>query len=234
MITHISFIDIALGSRVTIKNFAYGGGLLHSHVQKYPEGSKQQQVTCYHHKDNNNQWVFQPHHGQSNIEFEEDEYEYEEDEADNEKNADDEDETVHFIKDGDIIRLVHDQTGRNLHASHYRAPLTPAHFEVSGHGEGGRSDEGADWRIEVVSDLMDADIIAQGRIHALSTRVRFRHAQLGCLLAADNKQLPEWGFRQVEVTCDSSKREDDPHTWWNIEEHRNPRRKWAKICLHFV
>ncbi|ORZ02397.1 Dolichyl-phosphate-mannose-protein mannosyltransferase-domain-containing protein [Syncephalastrum racemosum] len=204
-------LDIAFGSRVTIKNFAYGGGLLHSHVQKYPEGSKRQQITCYHHKDNNNEWVFQPYHGQSNIEYDEDEQGEEDDGA------------VQFIKDGDTVRLVHDQTGKNLHASHYRAPLTSAHFEVSGHGEEGESDAGADWRVEVVSDLMDADIIDQERIHALSTRIRFRHAQLGCLLAADNKQLPEWGFRQIEVTCDPSKREDDPHTWWNIEEHRNPK-----------
>lgn len=31
-------LEIAYGSRATIKNMGYGGGLLHSHVQTYPEG----------------------------------------------------------------------------------------------------------------------------------------------------------------------------------------------------
>jgi dolichyl-phosphate-mannose-protein mannosyltransferase len=66
---------------VTLKNNAHGGGLLHSHVQRYPTGSGQQQVTCYHHKDTNNDWVIQKPWGQKL------------------------NDTPEFIKDGALIRL---------------------------------------------------------------------------------------------------------------------------------
>ncbi|KAJ3382030.1 Protein O-mannosyltransferase 2 [Entophlyctis sp. JEL0112] len=49
--------DIAYLSTVTIKSSVRGGALLHSHKEKFPDGSQQQQVTAYHHQDANNKWV---------------------------------------------------------------------------------------------------------------------------------------------------------------------------------
>src|SRR3954468_14722346 len=87
-------LEIAIGSRITLKNMGYGGGLLHSHVQTFPEGSMQQQVACYHHKDANNDWFIYPNRQ----------------EPDYDATAD-----LRFVGDGDVIRLIHGQTGRNLH-----------------------------------------------------------------------------------------------------------------------
>jgi dolichyl-phosphate-mannose-protein mannosyltransferase len=78
----IDSLDIAYGSKVTIKSNAYGGGLLHSHVQRYPTGSEMQQITLYHHKDSNNNWyIYKP------------------------KNQTVFDGEPEFVKNGDIIRL---------------------------------------------------------------------------------------------------------------------------------
>jgi len=52
--------DIAFGSSITLRNNGNGGVLLHSHVQEYPSGSKQQQVTAYSHLDSNNYWTILP------------------------------------------------------------------------------------------------------------------------------------------------------------------------------
>ena len=70
----------------------WGGGLLHSHVQTFPVGSNQQQVTCYHYKDENNEWVVMPRW----------------DEAPYDPNG-----PLRFLKDGDAIRAVIRGSGVN-------------------------------------------------------------------------------------------------------------------------
>lgn len=189
---------------MTIKNYGYGGGLLHSHIQLYPEGSKQQQITCYHYKDDNNHWIVRPPREAKNPE----EYESETD--------------IRFVKDGDIVRLMHAMTGRNLHSHPINAPITTSQWEVSGYGDDNIGDIQDNWKVEIVNDVAHDD---KERVRSLTTRFRLRHVQLDCLLAANNVILPQWGFKQVEVTCDKRNREDDPHTWWNIEEHYNDKRK---------
>ncbi|KAK9455982.1 Dolichyl-phosphate-mannose-protein mannosyltransferase-domain-containing protein [Dipodascopsis uninucleata] len=190
-------VDVALGSQVTIKNMGYGGGLLHSHVQTYPEGSEQQQITCYHHKDTNNNWLLYPSWS----------------EPDFKPGVG----IVRKIKSGDILRLVHQNTGRNLHSHQISAPITKDQNEVSCYGNITIGDEKDHWMVEVVKDSRYSDKY----VHTLTSTLRFKHPELGCYLRAANVNLPQWGFKQIEVTCDKNNNLRDKFTYWNIEEHVN-------------
>ncbi|CCJ30725.1 unnamed protein product, partial [Pneumocystis jirovecii] len=191
-------IYIAYGSRVTIKNMAYAGGLLHSHVQTFPEGSTQQQVTCYHHRDGNNDWYVHPIHGM--------------------KPVSDED-PIQYLQNNDALRLIHKSTGCNLHSHNIPAPVTKKNSEVSCYGNLTIGDTNDHWVIEVIKDPDWQDT----RIKTIKTAFRLRHTSLNCYLRASRTHLPQWGFKQIEVTCDKSNNPKDYFTHWNIEHHWNDR-----------
>lgn len=195
--------EAAYYSKVTLKNMGYGGGLLHSHVQTMPVGSFQQQVTCYHYKDDNNHWTILPTWEADPI---------------------DPDGAPVFLQDGHVIRLLHSSTGRNLHSHAIIAPVSKQDYEVAGYGNLTIGDANDYWKVEVVDDAIHGRKVPNERIHSLTTRIRFRHVNLGCYLKAANVILPQWGFKQVEVSCDKENHPKDPHTFWNIESHWNDKR----------
>jgi dolichyl-phosphate-mannose-protein mannosyltransferase len=193
-------LELAYGSRVTLKNMGYGGGLLHSHVQTYPEGSKQQQVTCYHHKDTNNDWFMYPNR---------------------EAPAYNETAAPELVRNGDVIRILHSQTGRNLHSHAIGAPISKGDWEVSSYGNLSIGDSKDHWKVEVVDDAGSRDL---SKVRTLTTAFRLRHVDLGCYLRAGNTNLPQWGFKQIEVTCAKGASVRDSYTQWNIESHWNDKR----------
>jgi dolichyl-phosphate-mannose-protein mannosyltransferase len=195
-------LDVAFGSKITLKNMGWGGGLLHSHIQSYPIGSTQQQVTCYHYKDENNEWLVRPRWDQP------------------EYRADD---PLRFLSDGDVIRLQHVPTTRNLHSHSVPAPVSKLNNEVSCYGNETVGDVHDYWEVQVVDDIKQGTKDKVKRIQSLTTRMRFRHQVLGCYLRADNTVLPQWGFKQIEVSCQKDVRPGDIHTFWNVESHWNDR-----------
>lgn len=188
----------------------WGGGLLHSHVQTYPVGSNQQQVTCYHYKDENNDWIISPRWNEPGIDL----------------NA-----PIRFLQDGDVIRLKHAPTTRNLHSHFVPAPVTKLNHEVSCYGNETIGDQHDYWVVEVVDDIKQGAKDQVQRIHSLTTRLRFKHQALGCYLRAANAILPQWGFKQVEVSCDKENNPGDAHTYWNVESHSNDRRTLAPLFI---
>lgn len=183
---------VAYGATVTIKNHRTGGAYLHSHWHLYPEGigARQQQVTTYSHKDDNNKWLIKKYNEESS------------------KQSD----PITFVKNGDLIRLEHVVTQRNLHSHNEIAPITKKHFQVTCYGEDGIGDANDVFRIEFESGGHGK------RLEAVKTRFKLVHYLMNCALYSHNKQLPKWGFEQLEVTCTPNVYETK-NTLWNVEDN---------------
>lgn len=192
--------DVAFGhSHLTLKNQGMTGGLLHSHVQTFPEGSKQQQVTTYSHKDANNVWLFQharelPFYDTAN------------------------DNSTEYVIDGMLVRLMHLQTGRNLHTHEVAAPVSAGEYEVAGYGNLTIGDSKDNWVVEIMGQMGNENKLM---LHPLTTSFRLKNTVMDCYLGVSGNALPHWGFRQGEVVCFKNPFKKDKRTWWIIETNEN-------------
>ncbi|CCE61555.1 hypothetical protein TPHA_0A04800 [Tetrapisispora phaffii CBS 4417] len=201
---------VMFGSDVTIRSHGLSPNLLHSHIQTYPVGSLQNQITGYGFSDENNKWTFK-FAREDGIFFDS-----------NNKTVNGE---LIAVKDGDTVRLNHKSTMRNLHSHYVASHVSQGNFEVSGYG----TDEGGDakdnWIIEIVQQLKsnnpDFHQEDSENIHPVSTFFRLRHQELGCYLASTGFSYPGWGFKQSEIVCKNSWSKRDKSTWWNVEDHWN-------------
>lgn len=186
---------VAYGAVVTLKNHRTGGGYLHSHWHLYPEGvgSRQQQVTAYSHKDENNKWIIKKYDREPNVTK----------------------DSVEFILNGDLIRLEHQITSRNLHGHRERAPVTTKHFQVTCYGENGIGDANDVWRLEIIGGKKHE------RLHSVTSKFRLIHYFVNCAVYSHSKQLPKWGFEQMEVACTPNTL--DKNAVWNIEDNFYPK-----------
>ncbi|XP_044129402.1 protein O-mannosyl-transferase 2 isoform X2 [Bufo gargarizans] len=212
---------LAYGSVVTLKNVRTASGYLHSHGHLYPEGvgARQQQVTTYSHKDDNNLWLVKRHDA---------EYGNGGGSRDCSHSVPvsleaaplimlslpDAEAPLEFVHHGDLVRLEHKATGRNLHSHQREAPLTKKHLQVTTYGANGTGDSNDFWRIEVSG--------GRNTVKVLRSQIRLLHLSTGCVLGSSGKTLPKWGWEQGEVTCSPYLRES-PNTLWNMEDHENGR-----------
>ena len=212
-------LQVAYGSKITIRSSAYGAGILHSHHSTYPEGSKQQQITLYGHNDENNDWIVHrtyevPKDEQGNPTFKHNPF------------FTDEDYKIEYLKDGDEVRLYHNATGKYLHSHYIGARVTSTDFEVSGYGMIGFEDPNDIWIVEIADDKYAGEGKEEKIVRSLFTQMRLRHKVTGCYLRASGQSYPEWGFRHGEVSCKphmtSSKLGSKKEFLWNVESHVNP------------
>lgn len=210
--------SVAYGSMVTLRSQGLSPNLIHSHGHSYPEGSRQQQVTTYGYKDNNNEFLIEfdmqtTRNGKyATLEFDEDSPE----------NVLD---YTTLVKDGDTVRFMHRETGCFLHSHSIAAPVLKSQFEASCYGGLDVHDEKDEWVIEVQTQDVSPNPRFHGEdaleIHPVSTNFRLRHKVLGCYLATTGYSYPAWGFQQGEVVCKKYFLAKDKSTWWNIEDHAN-------------
>jgi dolichyl-phosphate-mannose-protein mannosyltransferase len=204
--------DVAFGSRISLRHHNTQGGYLHSHNHMYPTGSKQQQITLYPHKDENNVWILE------NQTLPETEpkltgaYAW---------------DTLEptYIKNGDVLRLYHATTHRRLHSHDHRPPISEADWqkEVSAYGyEGFEGDANDYFRIEIMKSLSDGSR-AKDFVRTIQTKFKLVHVMTGCVLFSHKVKLPDWGFEQQEVTCASGA--TVPNSIWYIESNDHPNMK---------
>ncbi|MCJ1312413.1 hypothetical protein MMC25_006087 [Agyrium rufum] len=204
-------VDIAFGSRVSLRHHNTQGGYLHSHNHMYPTGSKQQQITLYPHKDENNLWVFEnqtqpegpdgPIKGPAAWDTLEPEW----------------------IVDGSVLKLYHITTDRRLHSHDQRPPVSEQDWqnEVSAYGyEGFEGDANDLFRVEIVKSLSDG-AEAKTRLRTIQTKFKLVHIMTGCSLFSHKVKLPDWAFEQQEVTC--AKQGTLPNSIWYVEQNEHPK-----------
>lgn len=120
-------------------------------------------------------------------------------------------EGIEIVKSGDLIRLEHVATKRNLHSHKEVAPITKKHYQVTGYGENGIGDANDVWRITVAGAKDGTEITA------VSSKLKIVHYLQSCILTSHGKQLPKWGYEQQEVSCNPNLR--DNNALWNVEEN---------------
>lgn len=205
-------VDVAFGSRVSLRHVNTQGGYLHSHPLMYPGGSQQQQITLYPHKDDNNVWLLenqtQPLDSKG--------------EAINGTAAWNNLPEPAYIHDGDVIRLYHSQTHRRLHSHDVRPPVSEQEWqnEVSAYGyEGFDGDANDLFRVEIVKK-QSLGTIGKERLRTIQSKFRLVHIMTGCVLFSHKVKLPDWASEQQEVTC--AKGGTLPNSVWYVEYNEHP------------
>jgi hypothetical protein len=161
------------------------GRTLHSHPLNYshPNSSKQQQITCFEGLDDNDWWRIKGPHGLP-------------------ENHKADQPVLH----GDVVRLEHVLTRRNLH-SHggIPSPITKQQ-EVTCFGNNGIGDGNDNWRVEVEG----------GDQWAYGKRVRLIHVSTNHALHSHEPFThPTYTAGQQEVTGFSARDDND---WWYLFE----------------
>nr|OQO32634.1 hypothetical protein B0A51_00012 [Rachicladosporium sp. CCFEE 5018] len=209
--------DVAFGSRISLRHHNTQGGYLHSHAHMYPEGSKQQQITLYPHKDENNVFI---------AENQTQPIDWAQDPTGNTTIKGPlawDSASPEYIKDGSVLKLYHIVTDRRVHSHDVRPPITEAEWqnEVSAYGYDGFEGDANDlFRVEIIKSMSSGSRAAKERLRTIETKFKLVHLMTGCVLFSHKVKLPAWGFEQQEVTC--ARGGTLPNSVWYVESNAHP------------
>eukprot|EP01134_Creolimax_fragrantissima_P007331 CFRG7331T1 len=196
--------QIKFGSHITMRSTRKSEQTIylhsHNHLYRHPDGSGQQQVTGYAHKDHNN-W-FELQHISKQGDFSDAE-----------------------VKHGDVVHLAHVPTGKAMYMHGFSAPMTKGEnvFEVS-------MDPGVGHEFMVQIDRVRIEksrnpimrkhkkFVPLNQTLEINNVVRFVHVKTGCALSMPGTILPRWGYSQFEVVCEKGKEENGTTTYGDNTE----------------
>uniref|UniRef100_A0A1B0D2S3 MIR domain-containing protein n=1 Tax=Phlebotomus papatasi TaxID=29031 RepID=A0A1B0D2S3_PHLPP len=163
---------VTCGSVLKLLNVAYNMRL-HSHDVKYGTGSGQQSVTATEiQEDVNSHWVIKAKTGRQC-------------------------ERGEPVSCGDIIRLQHVTTKKNLHSHHFQSPLS-GNQEVSAYGDDqGEGDTGDHW-----------EVICSGEFWRRDSSVKLKHVDTDSYLAVSGRTFGRPINGQMEVMAMSQPRRE--------------------------
>eukprot|EP00124_Ichthyophonus_hoferi_P004332 Ihof_evm1s464 gene=Ihof_evmTU1s464 len=215
---------VAYGSKITIRNTnSKPSCWLHSHPSRYPlhhnEGtaeqrvsSAQQQVTCYAHQDQNNEFIIFPADTTNEaINFLET------------KPVPDEvggipavldapaltiPKEVRYVQSGDEVKLLHLSTMMLLNGHDVASATQPSKQEVSCWNASEALTGQTTWKIDFTVDR-------NGKWKPFVTHFSLEHVGTSTTLELSGENLPEWGFSQAEVV--SSKMSLGTHETWFVD-----------------
>ena len=171
---------------------------LYSHNHTYPKeyeggkiGSEGQQVSGSRDVDDNNDWYILPEITEPPIDY-----------TTNQRLP---------VKDGDIIRLKHVETGKILATHDVASPLTVTNQEVTAVNDTTNVKEK-----KYAKTLWKLEVVKGGRtLESKVTLFRLRHKSTDTHLINFKENLPEWGFGNREI---NSGRNDDKRNLWTVDE----------------
>lgn len=131
-----------------------------------------------------------------------------------------------YIRDGDIIKLVHKNSKTYLTTTLYdNCPFTKSMKRVISKKE--LQDIGL-WKIEFVNNPSIKNFIKLRKgvfkdipdvLHPIGTKFRLRNVKFNCLLRSHNVVLPmSMGWKRLETGCDFN-HENSTETLWHIEDN---------------
>lgn len=150
------------------------GQILHSHNIAYHSGSREQEVTCFGSRDENDWWMPKGPNGQCRYNC----------------------LIAYPVLSNSVIRLEHLQTEKNLHSHcEFQSPDS-RQGEITCFGEHGRGDDNDNWRLEIIGKEPGAPWRAEDHFRLIHVGTNYAlHSHQGHHTNSHQQEVTGFGHR---------------------------------------